>query len=107
MERGEHKISYIRKPFAKRSFMAAILTGAASFLGILGVYLAVAGNGNAGLYVAAIGFGSLLFSVVGLWYAWLSFLERSKNYILARISVGISGVWAVFWICLIIVGLKG
>ena len=46
MERGEHKISYVRKPFAKRSFMAAILTGAASFLGILGVYLAVAGNGS-------------------------------------------------------------
>ena len=42
---------------------------------------------------------------MSLWYGWLAFLERNRNYLMARISLGISGLWAVFWVCMVIVGL--
>ena len=92
MEKGPTKISYIRKPLARRGKMALIL---------------VHGNGTAGLNVGAIGFSSLLFSLVSLWYGWLAFLERNRNYLMARVSLAVSGLWAVFWVCMVIIGLKG
>ena len=49
MEKGKTKISYIRKPLARRGKMSLLLAAAATFLGGLGVYLAVRGNGTAGL----------------------------------------------------------
>lgn len=107
MEKGTAKISYIRKPLARRGKMALLLAAAASVLGGLGVYLAVCGNGTAGLNVAAMGFSSLLFSLVSLWYGWLAFLERNRNYLMAKISIGISGLWTVFWVCMVIIGLRG
>ena len=102
MEKGQNqnKISYIRKPLARRGKMSLLLAAIATLLGALGVYFGVQGNGNAGLSVAA-----LLFALVSLWYGWLAFLERNRNYLMARISLGISGLWAVFWVCMMIVGL--
>ena len=107
MEKGKNKISYIRKPLARRGKMALIRAAAATLLGGLGAYLAVRGNGTAGLNVAAMGFSSLLFSLVSLWYGWLAFLERNRNYLMAKISIGVSGLWAVFWVCMVIIGLRG
>ena len=107
MEKGKTKISYIRKPLARRGTMSLLLAAAATFLGGLGVYLAVRGNGTAGLNVAAMGFSSLLFSLVSLWYGWLAFLERNRNYLMAKISIGVSGLWVVFWVCMVIIGLRG
>lgn len=104
-EQNQNKISYIRKPLARRGKMSLLLAAIATLLGALGVYFGVQGNGNAGLSVAALGFSSLLFALVSLWYGWLAFLERNRNYLMARISLGISGLWAVFWVCMVIVGL--
>ncbi len=53
------------------------------------------------------GFSSLLFSLVSLWYGWLAFLERNRNYLMAKISIGVSGLWVVFWVCMVIIGLRG
>lgn len=38
MEKGKTKISYIRKPLARRGKMSLLLAAAATFLGGLGVY---------------------------------------------------------------------
>ena len=96
MEKGKTKISYIRKPLARRGKMSLLLAAAATFL-----------DGTAGLNVAAMGFSSLLFSLVSLWYGWLAFLERNRNYLMAKISIGVSGLWVVFWVCMVIIGLRG
>lgn len=107
MEKGPAKISYIRKPLAKRGKMALALALAATALGALCVWLAVRGNGSAGLYVGALGVSSLLFALVSMWYGWLAFLERNRNYLMARISLAVSGLWTLFWVCMAIIGLKG
>ena len=107
MEKGQNqnKISYIRKPLARRGKMSLLLAAIATLLGAPGVYLGVQRNRNAGLSLAGPGFSHLLFAMVSLWYGWLAFLERNRNYLMARISLGISGLWAVFWVCMVIVGL--
>lgn len=103
----KQKISYIRKPFARRSFVALPFGAAALVCCIVSLALSVRLQGSGGLNVAAWGLSSMIFSVVALVYGLLSFLEKEKNYILARIAAGIGGVLAVFWICLTIVGLFG
>ena len=107
MEKGKNKISYIRKPLARRGKMALILAAAATLLGGLGGYLAGRGNGTGGLNVAGMGFSRLVFFLVSLRYGWLAFLERNRNYLMAKISIGVSGLWAVFWVCMVIIGLRG
>ena len=43
--------------------------------------------------------------MVSLVYGGLSLLEKEMNYIIAKIGMGIGGAAALFWICMIIVGL--
>lgn len=50
------------------------------------------------------GVSSLVFAVVGLGYGGISLFEKEKNYLLAKIGMGITGGLIIFWICLIIVG---
>lgn len=107
MRRDKQKISYIRKPFARKSFVALPFAAAALACCIVSLALSVRLQGNGGLNVAAWGVSSMVFSVVALMYGLLSFLEKEMNYILARIAVGIGAVLVIFWICLTIVGLFG
>ena len=44
--------------------------------------------------------------VMGGWYGLLSFTEKEKNYILTKIGLGIILVVVVFWLMVIIVGLR-
>ena len=46
-------------------------------------------------------------SVSARWGGWLAFLERNRNYLMAKISIGVSGLWVVFWVCMVIIGLRG
>ncbi len=104
MERTSRKISYVRKPFARKSFVALSLTLAALALGIVSLALSVSMEGNGDLNVAAWAVSSFLFAVMALAYGLLSFLEREMNYLLAKIAAGISGCLVLFWICIFIVG---
>lgn len=105
MRRKNNKISYIKKPFARRSFICLPLAAAALAFGIVSLVLSVRMQGNGEVNVAAWGLSSILFAAVSLIYGMTSFLEREMNYILSKIGIGISSVLLVFWICMIIVGL--
>lgn len=100
------KVSYIRKPFAKRSFLCLGLALSALILGGFGLAGAVMTAGQAGLNVAAVCFCSLVLSLVSLAYGILSFLEKEKKYILSKIGLGISGGLILLWTVLILIGLK-
>lgn len=104
MGRRTRKISYVRKPFARKSFAALPLALAALALGVISLTLSVRMQGNGDLNVAAWGLSSFLFAVMALVYGLLAFLEREKNYLLAKIAVGISGCLVLFWICILVVG---
>ena len=98
MERIGNKVSYIRKPLAKYSFVSAGLGIAALLFGCIAIGAAYYFQGDAPLSAAAVGFCSILTAVSAVVYGVLSFFEKEKNYILAKISVGISGTLVFLWL---------
>lgn len=107
MRKNKQKISYIKKPFAGRSFVALGFAAAALACCMVSIGLSIRQQGNGDMNVAAWGLSSIIFSVVALVYGLLSFLEKEKNYILAKISIGVGGLLLVLWFCLVLVGLLG
>ncbi len=103
----QKRVSYIRKSFAKRSFLSLGLAVGALVLGIIGIISAVLAEGQAQLNVAAVCFCSLVISFFSLVYGVLSFFEREKKYILSKIGMGISAALIILWTVLIIIGIKG
>lgn len=103
----QKRVSYIRKSFAKRSFLSLGLAIGALVLGIIGIISAVLAEGQAQLNVAAVCFCSLVISFFSLVYGVLSFFEREKKYILSKIGMGISAALIILWAVLIIIGIKG
>ena len=100
------KVSYIRKPFAVQSKWSLGLCAAGLLLFAGAVWLAVREQGQSGMYVGALGFSSIVFSLLGLWYSIQAFLEKEKNYILARISAPVSGLLIILWAVMIIIGVR-
>ena len=105
MAKGPRKISYIKKPLARRSIWSTAASAVALVCCGMSLGISVRMQGSGGLNVAAWGLSSLLFAIVGLCYGTTAFLEAEKNYILAKISTGVSGTLTVFWLCMILVGL--
>jgi hypothetical protein len=103
----QKRVSYIRKPFAKRSFLSLGLAVGALVLGIIGIISSVMDEGQAQLNVAAVCFCSLLISIISLIYGVLSFFEKEKKYLLSKIGMGISLSLMILWTILIIIGVKG
>lgn len=105
MPRKQRRISYIKKPFSRKSFssLGFMAVGVLAFLISLG--LSVHNQGNGEVNIAAWGITSILFSVIAMWYGASSFLEKEMNYILSKISMTVSGILLVFWFCMILVGL--
>ncbi|MGN0373802.1 MAG: hypothetical protein ACI4F3_13465 [Enterocloster sp.] len=99
------KVSYLRNPFAKNSFYSLGLAAAALVLAAVCMYMSVSRGGDGGLNTGAYGFSSLAASVMGIWYGILSFMEKERNYILARIGIGICTVLFIVWIVIIFTGL--
>ena len=98
MERIGNKVSYIRKPLAKYSFVSAGLGIAALLFGFIAIGAAYYFQGDAPLSASAVGFCSILTAVSAVVYGVLSFFEKEKNYILAKISLGISGTLLFLWL---------
>lgn len=107
MRRRTRRISYIKKPFARKSFvsigflLAALLCAAASFA------ISVSFQGNGDVEIAAWGLSSMIFTVVSLVYAVSSFLEKEMNYLLAKISLAVSGLLLALWLGVLVLGFLG
>ncbi len=105
MQRIGNKVSYIKKPLAKASLVAAGLAAAALIFGAAALALGYMTGGNAPLVAAALGFCSILTAVSSMAYGLFSFFEREKNYVLARASLIVSGILAVLWLAVIFTAL--
>ncbi len=105
MSAKHRKISYIKKPFARKSFYSLGFAAVSLCSCVVSVALSVHCQGNGGVNVAAWGLTSLIFAVVSVSYGVSSFLEKEMNYILSRISLAVSGILLVFWVIMMIVGL--
>ena len=102
MERIGNKVSYIRKPPAKYSFVSAGLIAASYVFGIIAVMLSYNSQGDAPLSAAALGLCSILTAISSIAYGIFSFFEKEKNYLLAKICLVLAGVIMCFWIVVII-----
>ena len=106
-EAAATRVSYVRKPFAGRSKMSAILIGAALLLGGTAICSAVATKGQATLTHAAMALCSMFLSVIGIWYGGISFLEDDKNYILAKLGIGLGIAMLAGWAVIVFMGFGG
>ena len=104
MKRIGNKVSYIRKPLAKNSFVSAGLSAVSVILAAAAVGLSYMSQGNAPLTAAALGFSSILTAVSAIAYGVFSFFEKEKNYLLAKISLTASGVMVFIWLIIIALG---
>lgn len=102
MERIGNKISYIRKPLSRYSFVALGLTAACYVFGGLAVMLSYQHQGDAPLVAAALGLCSILAGCSAIAYGIFSFFEKEKNYILAKICLVASGIGIGFWLVVIV-----
>ena len=68
------------------------------------ILLSVRQQGQGELSVAAWAVSSFLFALAALIYGGLAFLEKDKNYLLARIGMWMAGILVVLWICVTVVG---
>lgn len=101
-----NRVSYVRKPLAQRSKWAVGFLAVSLLLGALGIYGGVVTQGQAALQSAAFGLCSIVFAVTAVWYGGISFLEKEKNYILARIVVVIGGAVLIGWGSAIVLGMR-
>ena len=105
--RDRTRVSYVKKPMARRSKVSFGLTAAALILFVVTMASAVNSEGGAPISAAGMGLSSLLVSIVGGVYAILAFWEKEKNYILAKISVFLCGTLIIIWLIMIFIGLGG
>lgn len=106
-EAAASRVSYVRKPFAKRSRMSILLAAAALALGGAGIYEGVVTQGQTALRSGAFGFLSMFLSLIAVWYGIISFWEDDKNYILAKLGIVLGVLLLIGWTAVIIIGLGG
>ena len=100
------KVSYIRHPFAKNSYFSLGLGLVCMLLAPGTMIVSVRNAGQAGLITGALGFSSIVAAVMGIWFGFISCMEKEKNYILAKIGVGIALVVIIFWLMVLVVALR-
>ena len=104
MERIGNKVSYIKKPFAKNSFVAAGLAAALVFYAAA-ISFSYYTQGNAPLAAAALGFCSIIIAVSSVVYGVFAMMEKEKNYLLAKISLAAAGILLLVWVLMIVFAL--
>ena len=104
MERIGNKVSYIKKPFAKNSFVAAGLAAAALVFYAAAISFSYYTQGNAPL-AAALGFCSIIIAVSSVVYGVFAMMEKEKNYLLAKISLAAAGILLLVWVLMIVFAL--
>ncbi|MBQ7795039.1 MAG: hypothetical protein IJ374_00550 [Lachnospiraceae bacterium] len=102
MEKIGNKVSYIRKPLAKYSFVAAGLIAVSLVFGIAAIPLSYQSQGDAPLTAAALGLCCILTAASSIAYGIFSFFEKEKNYVLAKVSLVLAGITMVFWLLVIV-----
>lgn len=101
-----NKVSYVRHPFAKNGFFSFGLGLISLGLAAWAMVMSVRQAGQGAMVIGALGFSSIVFGLMGLWYSFLSFREQEKNYVFAKIGLGLQGVVIICWVMVIIVGLR-
>ncbi len=100
------KYSYIRHPYASHGWYCFGAGAAACVLSAAAWIAVFRRQGAGGLTEAAFGFSGLLMAFAGLWFAFLSFREKERNYLFALIGGGLSLLFLVLWTAALTLGTK-
>ncbi len=100
-----NRISYLRNPFARHSFFCLGWAVLGAALAAASMYLSVRAGGQGGPNTGALGLSSVIAALVSVWYGLLSFAEREKNYLLARIGVAVGIVLLLAWAAIVLAGI--
>lgn len=101
------KVSYIKKPFAKRSLYSVGLILPALVCMVLGIRSAVVTKGEIPVNMAAVCLASFIWSFAGFLYGVSSFREKEKNYLLSKIGTVVNCLMVIIWVVMMIAGLRG
>lgn len=99
------KISYVRHPFARNSYYCLVLGIICLILAGVSMCLSVIRAGKGEPNAGAFGFSSIAAALMGLRFGMLSFREKERNYILAKIGTLICLVLLIMWIVIVMIGL--
>lgn len=102
----DNRISYIKKPMAKHSFICLISAAVGVALCVAGMVFSVRSQGDTPLGAVAACFSGVLFSVVSLRYGYCSFKEPEKNYILAKIGTVAAAAMVILCFVILLIGFK-
>jgi len=101
---GEKKYSYIKYPYSKNGWICFALALISAALTITVLALSIARYGQTTRFTGPCGITALIASIMGLWFAFLSFGEKEKNYLFAFIGGGLSLLLAIAWVLIVIGG---
>lgn len=98
------RFSYIKYPYSRNGWISFAVAVFSLLLTVFVFVSAIAGGGNTGTFHAACGLTAVVMSLMGMWFSYLSVIEKDKNYLFAFIGGGLSLVICIVWIVVIING---
>lgn len=101
---GEKKYSYIKYPYSKNGWICFALACISCIMTVAVLVYSILKKGEVTSMAGAIGVTALTAAIMGLWFAFLSFGEKEKNYLFAFIGGGLSLILGVAWVAIVIGG---
>lgn len=99
---SKKRYSYIRKAYSKNGWFSFVIGVLVVILSFASIAISVCQEGQAGMLSSSLGFSAIVFSIMGLVFTRLSFMENDKNMIFAKIGGMASFIVVVFWIIIML-----
>lgn len=102
----DNKISYIKKPMARNSWICIISAAVGVLLCVSCMAISIRSQGNTPLGAVAACFSGILFSIAALRYGYCSLKETEKNYILAKVGIIAAAAMVILCFVILLIGFK-
>lgn len=102
----KYKYSFAGKKEVREGRGAIVLSALALTLFFVSLIFSYISEGNAGILVGAFGLFSFLCSIYGFWLGLSALKTRQKGHATAAIGSITSGMIAIVWLAVFILGLK-
>lgn len=101
-----YKYSFAKKKEAEDGVFSSIMALVSVILFLIGSIASFVMGGKGGIYLGAMGFMAILFSVYGFYRGLRSFSEKDCNHKYSIIGSLANGVIVVGWIALFLIGIS-
>lgn len=101
------RYNYIKKKLARGSYPAVAAVLLSLLLLVLCVGVSVWYQGEAPMFVGALGLSAMVAALWGLYYTLQAFRDEDKNFIVAKAAGGGAAFLLLLWLIIILVGFGG